>query len=180
MMENRKSDTGTNDSVLQNAIIANNYASLPDSVKAKISEVQFASMVAKYAARQAVKNAIKSGDYSAFKTAMIAQIPTEAEFQKMAATEKARSDAQAQILLAVQNNDFTAYKAALATQKTALQALHPDKKDPTKAPSDTRLQKNFNRLVAYYKKNNKLPELGGVGYGDDKEVHPMPAITVEN
>lgn len=159
-------------SAVRTAVEANNYASLPDTAKAKISETQFAEMVAKGAQHEAVEKAISSGDYAAFKNAMIAQIPTETEFQKMVATQKARTEAQAKIELAVKNNDFAAFKAAMEAQKAQMlanlptgQAGHPDMPtDAPKALSDEKLQKHFDSLVAYYKTNGKLPEMGE-GFG---------------
>ena len=61
-------------------------------------------MVAKKSEHAAVEVAIESGDYAAFKNAMIAQIPSEAEFQKMVAAHKARTETQAKIETAVKNN----------------------------------------------------------------------------
>jgi len=166
---------------IQAAVVANNYASLPAKIQTKLSQAQFDQMVQKYNAQQAVKNAIVAGDYTAFKNALIAQMPDEATFQKMVASEQARANAQAQILNAVQNNDFVAYKTALANQRAALQALHPEITKVPKAPSDSRLQKNFSRLVSYYKTNGKLPtKLGGAAYGDDNESHPMFQVTQQN
>ena len=168
---------------IQAAVAANNYASLSTQEQAKISTTQFADMVTKYNARKAVQDAITAGDYTAFKNALIAQLPDEATFQKMVANEKARTDAQAQILVAVQNNDFTAYKTALATQKAAIDANNGTSttaKTP-KAPTDKQLQKQFTKLVTYYKANGKLPaKLGGPGYGDDNSPHPMPQFSLGN
>ena len=148
-------------SAVRTAVEANNYASLPDTAKAKISETQFAEMVAKGAQHEAVEKAISSGDYAAFKNAMIAQIPSEAEFQKMVATQKTRAEAQAKIELAVKNNDFAAFKATMEAQKAQMLANHPDMPtDAPKALSDEKLQKHFDSLVAYYKTNGELPEMG--------------------
>lgn len=121
-------------------------------------------MVAKGAQHEAVEKAISSGDYAAFKNAMIAQIPSEAEFQKMVVAQKARTEAQAKIELAVKNNDFAAFKTAMEAQKAQMLASHPDM--PTDAPkaTDEKLQKHFDSLVAYYKTNGKLPEMGK-GFG---------------
>lgn len=159
-------------SAVRTAVEANNYASLPDTAKAKISEAQFAKMVAKGAQHEAVEKAVSSGDYAAFKNAMIAQIPTEAEFAEMVAHHKTHTEAQAKIELAVKNNDFAAFKAAMEAQKSQMlanlptrQAGHPDMPtDAPKALSDEKLQKHFDSLVAYYKTNGKLPEMGK-GFG---------------
>lgn len=151
-------------SAVRTAVEANNYASLPDTAKAKISEAQFAEMVAKSAEHEAVEKAISSGDYAAFKNAMIAQIPSEAEFAEMVARHKAHTEAQAKIELAVKNNDFAAFKAAMEAQKAQMIASHPDMGEAPKALSDEKLQKHFDSLVAYYAENGKLPEMGK-GFG---------------
>ncbi len=153
-------------SAVKTAVEANNYASLPDTAKAKISEAQFAEMVQKSLEHKAVENAITAGDYSAFKTAMIAQIPTETEFQKMVAAHKAHAATQTAIEAAVKNNDFAAFKSAVASERAQMEANNPNKDDDApKSLSDTQLQKRFDKLVEYYKKNGKLPDMGGPGFG---------------
>lgn len=162
---NGKLGKGTDFSVIRTAVEANNYASLPDTAKAKISEAQFAEMVSKGAEHEAVEKAISSGDYAAFKNAMIAQIPSEAEFAEMVARHKAHTEARAKIELAVKNNDFAAFKAAMEAQKAQMLANHPDMPtDAPKALSDEKLQKHFDSLVEYYTENGKLPEMGK-GFG---------------
>ena len=122
-------------------------------------------MVAHKAEHEAVESAIKSGDYSAFKNAMIAQIPTEAEFQKMVAAHKARTAIQTKIETAVKNNDFTAFKAAIEEQKANMIKNHPGMdNDAPKTLSEDKLQKHFDALVKYYTENGKLPEMGQ-GFG---------------
>lgn len=122
-------------------------------------------MVTKKNEHAAVESAIKAGDYTAFRNAMIAQIPTEAEFQKMVAAHTSRTETQAKIEAAVKNNDFAAFKVAIQAQKAAMIANHPDMADKApEAPSDEKLQKHFNTLVEYYKTNGKLPEMGK-GFG---------------
>ena len=157
---------------VQTAVEANNYASLPDAAKAKISETEFADMVQKFLEHKAVENAITAGDYAAFKAAMIAQIPSETEFQKMVAEHKAHAETQAAIETAVKNNDFAAFKAAVTAERTRMaanlptgQAGNPNTDDDApKALSDAQLKKHFNTLVEYYKANGKLPEMGK-GFG---------------
>lgn len=159
---NGKLTRDTDFSAIRTALEANNYASLPDTAKAKISEAQFAQMVARNEEHEAVEKAISSGDYVAFKNAMIAQIPTETEFAEMVARHKAHTEAQAKIELAVKNNDFAAFKAAMESQKAQMLAGHPDMpNDAPKALSDEKLQKHFDRLVEYYTENGKLPDVGG-------------------
>lgn len=122
-------------------------------------------MVAKKTEHQAVENALEAGDYTAFKNAMIAQIPSEAEFQKMVAAHKARTETQTKIEAAVKNNDFSAFKLAIEEQKANMLANHPViSDDAPKVLSDEKLQKHFNILVEYYKTNGKLPEMGK-GFG---------------
>lgn len=153
------------DETVKTAVESNNYATLSATAKAKITQEQFAQMVAKKSEHQAVENAIESGDYVAFKNAMIAGIPNEAEFQKMVAAHKARTETQTKIETAVKNNDFTAFRAAVEAQKAQMVANHPDMgNDSPKALSDEKLQKHFDTLVEYYKTNGKLPEMGK-GFG---------------
>lgn len=156
-------------SEVRTAIESNNYASLTDEAKTKITEDQFAHMVEKEAQHKAVESAIEAGDYGAFKNAMIAQIPDEAEFQKMVAAHKARSLAQQAVETAVKNNDFNAFKSAIEAQK----ANHPwFGNADDKTPSDDSLQKRFDTLVEYYKTNGKLPEMGK-GFGPMGEGRGM-------
>jgi hypothetical protein len=162
---NGKMGKGADFSAVRTAVEANNYASLPDTAKAKITETMFADMVQKSVEHKTVENAITAGDYVAFKNAMIAQIPTEAEFQKMVSAHKTRTETQEKIEAAVKNNDFTAFKAAIEAQKAQMIANHPHMgNDALKALSDEKLQKHFDTLVTYYKTNGKLPEVGK-GFG---------------
>lgn len=162
---NGKMGKGADFSAVKTAVESNNYASLPETAKAKITPEQFAQMVAKKTEHQAVESAIEAGNYIAFKNAMIAQIPSEVEFQKMVAAHKTRTETQTKIEAAVKNNDFTAFKAAIEAQKAQMTLNHPNMgNDAPKALSDEKLQKHFSTLVEYYKKNGTLPEMG-MGYG---------------
>lgn len=148
-------------SAVKTAIESNTYSRLPDEAKTKITEAQFAQMVQKESWHKAVESAIEAGDYAAFKTAMIAQIPDETQFQTMVAAHKARATSRAAIEAAVKNNDFSAFKTAIETQK----ANHPGMWDATpKVLSDDKLQKHFDSLVESYKVNGELPEMGK-GFG---------------
>lgn len=153
------------DETVKTAVESNNYSALSDTAKSKITQEQFTQMVAKKSEHAAVETAIESGDYAAFKNAMIAQIPSEAEFQKMVVAHKAQTETQAKIEAAVKNNDFAAFKSAIEAQKAQMVANHPgmDGNAP-KALSDEKLQKHFETLVEYYKTNGKLPEMGK-GFG---------------
>lgn len=161
---NGKVGKGADFSAVKTAVDANNYAGLPETAKAKITPEQFAQMVAKKTEHQAVESAVEAGNYTAFKNAMIAQIPNEAEFQKMVAAHKARTESQAKIETAVKNNDFTAFKAAVEAQKAQMTLNHPNMGNDVPKASDDKLQKHFDTLVAYYKKNGTLPEIGK-GFG---------------
>jgi len=124
-------------------------------------------MVTKSTERKAVENAITAGDYTAFKNAKVAEIPTEAEFQKMVTAKKSHEATQAQILSAVQNNDFAAFKTVVLAQKAQMDANRPNKNGNARpSPTDAQLQKQFDTLVSYYKTNGKLPDVGpGFGGG---------------
>jgi len=111
---------------IKTAVESNNYASLSVDEKAKITEAQFAKMVAQNTARTAEDNAITAGDYTAFRNAKIAQIPDEAQFKDMVAVRAAHATAQAAIETAIKNNDFAAFQKAHADLKAALVALNPD------------------------------------------------------
>lgn len=163
---NGKMAKGGDFSAVKTAVEANKYASLPDAAKSKITEAEFAEMVQKHIERTTIENAVIAGDYAAFKNAMVAQIPTEAEFQKIVAAHKARTETQTKIETAVKNNDFAAFKVAVEAQKAQMIANHPNKDgDAPKAPTDAELQKHFTTLVDYYKTNGKLPDMGGPGSG---------------
>jgi hypothetical protein len=158
---NGKLGKGADFSAVKTAVEANNYAGLPDTAKAKITETMFADMVQKNIDRTAVEKAVADGDYTAFKNAMIAQIPTEPEFQKMVTMHQARIETQAKVEAAVKNNDFAAFRTAIEAQKVQMVAEHPGMEDVApKALWDEKLQKHFDSLVAYYKTNGKLPEMG--------------------
>lgn len=164
---NGKLGKGADFALVKTAVEANNYAALPETAKTKITEAQFAQMVQKSTEHKAVEAALVAGDYTAFRAAMVAQIPTEAEFQKMVAAHKARTEAQAKIEAAVKNNDFAAFKTVVEAQKAQMAANHPNiDGDAPKAPTDAQLQKHFNKLVEYYKANGTLPDkMGGPGMG---------------
>jgi hypothetical protein len=80
-------------------------------------------MVAKNTARTAEDNAITAGDYTAFRTAKIAQIPDEAEFKDMVAIHAAQATAQAAIETAIKNNDFAAFQKAHTDLQAAMTTL---------------------------------------------------------
>ncbi len=150
---------------VKTAVEANNYASLPDMAKVKITEAQFAEMVQKTTEQKTVKNAITAGDYAAFKNAMIAQIPSEAEFQKMVTEHKARVVNQTAIETAVKNNDFSAFKTFMTAKKAQIDSNHARPDGDNHTLSDAQIQKHFDTLVVYYKANGKLPYADAPGFG---------------
>jgi len=153
------------DETVKTALTSNNYNALSDVAKTKITQEQFVTMVQKNAEHQAIESAVEAGDYTAFKNAIIAQIPSEAEFQKMVIAHKARTETRTKIESAVKNNDFAAFKLAIQEQKTNMIDHHPEMDtDAPKALSDEKLQKHFDTLVEYYKTNGKFPEMGK-GFG---------------
>ena len=95
-------------------------------VPTPITEAQFAKVVAKESQNTAVEKAIETGDYTAFRNAKIAEIPTEAEFKNMIAIKAAHATAQIAIQNAIKNNNFAAFQKAYADLKIALQTLNPD------------------------------------------------------
>ncbi|MEI6711787.1 MAG: hypothetical protein WCK88_06485 [bacterium] len=144
---------------MKTAIETNNYASLPDTVKAKITETQFANMVAQNAARTAEDNAITAGDYTAFRNAKIAEIPTEAEFRNMVTIHTAQVTAQAAIETAVKNNDFAAFQKAESDLQTAMAALKTNRPGfVPKTPDATQMKKRFDQMVAQFKADGTLPK----------------------
>jgi hypothetical protein len=152
----------TDFSVVRRAVEANNYASLPDTTKAKITETRFADMVAKNADRAVVEKAFESGDYVAFKNAMIAQIPDEAVFQKKVSMHKARYEAQSKIETAVKNKDFAAFKSVMESQRAEMEVNRLSGVSVPKI-DDAQVQKRFDSLVEYYVENGQLPETKGFG-----------------
>lgn len=144
------------------AVESGSYATLPEMAKTKITEEQFNIMVAKQTEHKAVEDAIAARDYTAFKNAMIAQIPTETEFQKMVEGRKSMEATKAAIETAVKNNDFTAFKASIEAGRAHMETKRPEgtPEFEPKAVDDSKLQSHFNELVEYYKTNGKLPEMG--------------------
>lgn len=185
------------------ALETDNYASLPDDVKAKITETQFQIAREKYLSKttkkatkqvwknnddkkgsmqwqqqgqmkgekkgmgpmhsEAVEKAIESGDYAAFREAMIAQIPTEADFQKRVAAHKAHMVALTAIQTAIKNNDFTAFQKAHTDMKAAMSEFHTENGITPKTPDVTQIKEHFAEMVAKYKADGTLPEEFGKG-----------------
>ncbi len=112
---------------------------------------------------EAVEKAIESGDYAAFREAMIAQIPTEAEFQKRVAAHKAHMVALTAIQTAIKNNDFTAFKKAHEDMKAAMSEFHTENGITPKTPDEAEMKKHFEEMVAKYKADGTLPEEFGKG-----------------
>lgn len=112
---------------------------------------------------EAVKKALESGDYTAFREAMIAQIPTEADFQKQVAAHKAHIVALTAIQTAVKNNDFVAFQKAHETMKTAMSEVYGEDGVTPKTPDATQMKKHFDEMVAQYKADGTLPTEFGKG-----------------
>lgn len=158
------------------AIESNDYASLPDTIKSTLTEERFNDMVAKQAEHAALQASIEAGDYTAFKNALIAQIPSEEEFQMMVTQQKTRAEHKTKLETTVKNNDFAAYKVLLTEQKAQMEARRPEgMMDDTvrPEPTDKQLQKRFDALVAGYAENGTLPDTmaGGPGFGGKMGGH---------
>jgi hypothetical protein len=163
------------------ALETDDYASLPDTVKAKITETQFQIAREKYLEKatkrstkqgqmkgekkgmgpmrsEAVEKALEAGDYAAFREAMIAQIPTEADFQKRVAAHKAHMVALTAIQNAIKNNDFAAFQKAHTDMKASMSEFHTENGITPKTPDAEKMKKHFDEMVAQYKTDSTLPE----------------------
>jgi len=112
---------------------------------------------------EAVEKAIESGDYAAFREAMIAQIPTEADFQKRVTAHKAHMVALTAIQTAIKNNDFAAFQKAHETMKAAMSEVHGEDGVTPKTPNAIQMKKHFDEMVAAYKADGTLPTEFGKG-----------------
>lgn len=112
---------------------------------------------------EAVQKAIESGDYAAFREAMIAQIPTEAEFQKRVAAHKAHAVALTAIQTAIKNNDFAAFQKAHTDMKATMSEFHTENGITPKTPDADQMKKHFDEMVAQYKADGTLPTEFGKG-----------------
>lgn len=116
-------------------------------------------MVAQNTARTAEDNAIKAGDYTAFRNAKIAQIPDEAEFKDMVAIRAAQATAQTAIETAIKNNDFAAFQKAHIDLQAAMVTLKFDRPGfESKTPDVTQMKKRFDQMVTKYKADGTLPK----------------------
>jgi len=112
---------------------------------------------------EAVEKAIESGDYAAFREAMIAQIPTEADFQKRVAAHKAHAVALTAIQTAVKNNDFAAFQKAHTDMKASMSEFHTENGITPKTPDAEEMKEHFEEMVAKYKADGTLPTEFGKG-----------------
>jgi hypothetical protein len=108
-----------------------------------------------------VKSAVEANDYTKLSTTEQAKI-TKEQFVKMVTMHTTMEVGKVAIETAVKNNDFTAFTTAITAQHTAMEANKPadmtdDKARPT--PTDAELKTHFDKMVAYYKTNGKLPEM---------------------
>jgi|GEM_PF-5232381 len=122
---------------------------------------------------EAVQKAIETGDYAAFREAMIAQIATEAEFQKRVAAHKAHALALTAMQTAIKNNDFAAFKKANEDMRAAMMSLNAENDDTPKTPNEEQMKKHFEKMIAQYKADGTLPEemrKGGMKRGEGMDV----------
>jgi hypothetical protein len=137
---------------------------------------QLNAMSDKLAKRTAVQAAITANDYNAFKASadanMLKRVPDQASFDKLVANQKARTENLVKISEAVKNNDFNAFKVAEASMIANRPNDNNRKNDNRPAPTDAQLQTRFDKMVADYKANGKLPVdnkgmMGRGGMSDD-------------
>ena len=109
-----------------------------------------------------IKSAIEANDYSKLSTDEQSKI-TQEQFSKMIAMNKAMTEHKATVEAAVKANDFAAFKKAHTDFKALMDANKPaDMTDDKTRPelTDTELKARFDEMVAYYKTNGSLPEMG--------------------
>lgn len=115
-----------------------------------------------------LKAAIEANDYTKLSTTEQAKITTD-QFAKMVTMSATMQAGKTAIETAIKNNDFTAFKSAHTTMKTAMEANKPaDANDSDKSrpePTDAQLQTQFDKMVASYKADGSLPEMGMRGQG---------------
>jgi hypothetical protein len=120
---------------------------------------QLNSMSDRQTKGKATQDAINNNDYNAFKAnanqQMLKRTPDQASFDKLVASNKARTDATNKISDAIKNNDFNAFKTAKTNEMQNAPANQNGKTRPT--PTDAQLQTEFDKLVANYKANGSLP-----------------------
>ena len=119
------------------------------------------AMADKLVKKTAVQDAIKANDYNAFKVIagvnMLKRVPDQASFDKLVANQKAHADQIAKISDAIKNNDFNAFKTVEAAMMSNRPNDNNKKNDNRPAPTDAQLQAKFDKIVADYKANGKLP-----------------------
>lgn len=124
-------------------------------------------------------SAVKTNDYAAFVEAapahLLKKVDSEEAFNEFAA-QKGEMDAlheemQADVLAAVEANDYEAFQKATEAMKTKMEEMHADDEDngfamqgrpeltaEQEAEFGTRQQEMFDKMVSYYEENGELPE----------------------
>lgn len=126
-------------------------------------------------------SAVKTNDYAAFVEAapahLLKKVDSEEAFGEFAA-QKGEMDAlheemQADVLAAVEANDYEAFQKAAEAMKTKMDEMHADDEDSgfgmhmkgrpeltaeQEAEFGTRQQEMFDKMVTYYEENGELPE----------------------
>lgn len=134
---------------IKTAVQANNYALLTAEQKQKITAEEFALHVKRYQSHEAIEKAIKEGNYTAFRDAKIAQIPTEAEFRMMATKVQEKETHKSELETLIKNNDFVWFKA-FVTKK--------HQENGQTVPTEEKIKKHFDALVKHYTKTSTIPE----------------------
>lgn len=134
---------------------------------------QLNTMSDKQAKSKATQDAITNNDYNAFKAnasqQMLTRTPDQASFDKLVASNKARTDTMNQISDSIKNNDFNAYKTAVTTGEQNEPAGNDANEKARPAPTDAQIQTQFDKLEAAFKADGTLPNLnmGGRGFGGE-------------
>jgi hypothetical protein len=129
----------------------------------------------RYTAHKAVDTAITNNDYEAFKKSaderMLTRVTSQADFDKLVADKKAKTEYQIKVAETIKNNDFNAFKELSKNKptRTLTDGRGNDNNRPT--PTDEQFQTRFNEMVAQYKADGSLPTddkgfgMGGHGKG---------------
>ncbi len=130
-------------------------------------------------------SAVKTNDYAAFVESapeqLLNKVDSEEAFNEFAA-QKAEMDVlhretQANILAAVQTNNYDAFQKVTEAMKAKMDELHADDDNgfgmkgrpeltaEQEAEFGTRQQEMFDKMVTYYEENGELPEQKMWGHG---------------
>lgn len=140
-----------------------------------MTQDEFNKITERQAQSEAIKKAIEANDYEVFKKAaderMLEKVNSQDEFNKLVTNYKKGQEIQNKVLEAAKNNNFDAYKSAMAEQKQLMEAnklADANENHQGRAPkqlTDEQLKTRFDELVTYYKANNSLPQEGPMGLG---------------